>query len=483
MSEDTNSSIHNSNHYSGWKVAFNLSPDEIIGKVKSAGLRGFGGAGFPVAAKWEICRNVQSDQKYIICNANQEPGSLIITELSQKMPEKVFEGMMICAIAVGASKGIVCINEGNGNALGNFRKTLDALYASCLPKNPQFDLEIEIIVCRDGIVSGEETAILNSIEGKPPITNTRPPFPAVRGLYSKPTVIHSAETFAHVPEVFTDSANRFSKLCTVSGCVKKTGIVEVTLGTTTIREIIDQKCNGLSDGSTLKAVLVGGTTGTFAGPDDLDMPLEFEGKLAIGSAIIQVFDQNTCIANWLNRDLAVAKKELCGKCMICRNGIYQLSAIINDIIQRKARSDDFALIEELCLGIQVGACCNFGRDAVKPVLSALKLFPEELDIHIKRGRCPALVCSSMITFHILGETCKGCGKCAQVCPVKAIRGSQNYIHVIDQSICTKCGQCFDVCQTLYGAVTKASGVPPKVPSEPIPVGTFVKKSGLMRRNK
>lgn len=371
--------------YHGWEIAGSLTAEEIIDRVKKAGLRGFGGAGFPVAEKWDICRRTAADSKYVICNLNQQPGSLAITELAKTASYKVIEGMMICAAAIGTSYGFLYINKGNIEVCECFQNALAELEAANINWDKRFPFDFSIVTGEDGVINGEETVILNNIVGKPHITSFRPPYPAVSGLNSMPTVVNSAETLAHVSDIFTGTGNPLSKLCTVSGCVKRPGLVEATLGMTTIREVIEEKCGGLSDKSTLKAVLVGGITGTLIGPDKLDIPISWDGDVPIGSAVITVLDQNTDIVEWLNSDLDIARKESCGKCTMCRIGIAQIYAIINDIAQNNERSGDLELVKEICKGIRIGSCCNFGRNAVNPVLDAMKLFSEEIDAYIRKG--------------------------------------------------------------------------------------------------
>jgi NADH-quinone oxidoreductase subunit F len=479
--------------YSGLSRALGMNPGEVIGEIGMSGLRGRGGAGFPTAVKWRYCRDAPGAEKYMICNAFEgDPGAYSVRMLLESDPHAVLEGMLIGAYAAGAACGYIYTGKGNSLAVERLRSAIKQIEDYGLSGNnilgSGFSCHVEVYGGPDGFVCGVETAMLNIMEGKKAMSHVRPPYPAVSGLRGKPTCINSAETLASASAVLQKGADWYAgfgtekskgtKLLTLTGKLLHPGVIEVPIGTT-LRQIVGEIGGGVPDNRELKALLIGGPSGGCLPGGALDLPADYESLAAegaiMGSGRITVLDIDTCMVDLAKKCLSFARAESCGKCVLCREGTTQLLAILTDITEGKGNSEDIGMLQELCQGMRSGSICGLGRTAPNPVLTILRHFREEFEAHIRKKRCPALVCKKYITYHISGGKCQGCGICLKNCPAGAIAGGERLIHVIDQDECTKCGACLQACPSDYGAVTKAGGVKPKTPEEPIPVGSWKKR--------
>ncbi|HWR45506.1 NADH-ubiquinone oxidoreductase-F iron-sulfur binding region domain-containing protein [Sporomusa sp.] len=479
--------------YSGLAKALKMTPAEVIEEINKSGLRGRGGAGFFTAAKWHMCQAASGSEKYLICNAaDGDLAAPVGRWLLESNPHAVLEGMLIGAYAVGANRGYIYINAASQSMIEWLQTALAQMLdnglmgENILDSGLSFHIKIKAEAC--DLLSGEETAMLRKLEGKLPMPSLRPPYPAVAGLKGKPTLINNAETLAHVSAIFQKGADwyagigskesRGTKLLVLAGKVANSGIVEVPMGIT-LRQVIYDIGGGVAGDKELKAVFIGGPSGGCLPDSALDISLDYESLATeggiIGSGGIVVADKDTCIVDFAKECLAITKAASCGKCVLCREGTTQMLEILTDITAGKGRPEDVDLLIELGEGIKAGSLCAYGKTAPSPVLTTIKHFREEYEAHIKRKRCPALVCKKYISYHILGDKCQGCQVCMQECPVGAIDGGGGLIHVIDQDNCDKCGRCQEVCPAEYSAVTKAGSVKPKTPDEPIPVGTWKKK--------
>jgi NADH:ubiquinone oxidoreductase subunit F (NADH-binding) len=396
--------------YSGLDKALKMEPEGVIAEVRKAGLRGRGGAGYPVADKWATCLKEESHEKYIICNAAEgDPGVYIARTLFEADPHSILEGMLIGGYASGASYGFIYINNKYSQAIARIRtalakmKDLGLLGEKILGSKFSFDLEIR--ESAGAFISGEETALLNSMEGKRATTSIRPPYPAQSGLFGKPTVINNIETLSHVSAIFQKGADWYSgigteqskgtKILVLAGNVKNPGLVEVPLGTT-FRQIVYDMGGGTPDGKALKALQIGGPTGGFLNEADLDLPLDYEhlkeaGHI-MGSGSIFVVDESACAVDLAKNCLLYLENESCGKCVFCREGTLQFALILTDISEGNGRNEDLEVLVEFGDGIREGAFCSFGRNAVNPVLSTIRYFREEYIEHITNHQCPAGVC-------------------------------------------------------------------------------------------
>jgi len=479
--------------YSGLQKALKLTPIEVIEEVNQSGLRGRGGAGFPTSAKWRIYQEAGAGEKYVICNvADGDQVAPVGLLLLENDPHSVLEGMLIAAYAVGATQGIIYINPASGLAIERLQTALKQLAENNMLGNKilesSFSFHMEIKAVASDLLSGEETVMLRALEGQMLMPSLRPPFPAVAGMKGIPTLVNNVETLAHVTAIFQKGADWYAgigskeskgtKLLYLSGKVANRGIVEVPMGTT-LRQIINDIGGGVIGGKELKAVFIGGPAGDCLPESALDTRIGFETLVATGcimsSGQIMVADKDCCIVDLVKECLKITKAASCGKCVLCREGIAQMLEILTDITAGKGRSEDVNLLIELGEGIIAGSLCTYGKTAPNPVLTTIKHFREEYDAHIKRKRCPAMVCKKYISYHILGDKCQGCQICITACPEGGIDGDQGLIHVIDQDKCTKCGKCLEACPTEYSAVAKAGAVKPKTPDEPILVGTWKKR--------
>jgi NADH:ubiquinone oxidoreductase subunit F (NADH-binding)/(2Fe-2S) ferredoxin/Pyruvate/2-oxoacid:ferredoxin oxidoreductase delta subunit len=469
------------------KVLAEMTPEQVIDEIKRSGLRGRGGAGFPTGTKWEFCHNAAGDQKYMICNADEgDPGAFMDRSTMEGDPNTVIEGMTIAAYAIGASEGYIYIRAEYPLAVKRVRLALkQAEEKGFLGDNIQgsgFSLHIHVKEGAGAFVCGEETALLASIEGKRGMPRSRPPFPAHSGLWGKPTTINNVKSLATVPVIIARGADWYANTGTekskgtcvfaLTGKIANSGLIEVPMGIP-LREIIYEIGGGIPGGKKFKAVQTGGPSGGCLPEAYLDKSVDYESLTEAGSMMgsggMVVMDEETCMVDIARYFLSFTQAESCGKCVPCRVGTKQMLDMLEKICRGEGKPEDIDLLQELGQQIKAGALCGLGQTAPNPVLTTIRYFRDEYEAHINEKRCPALSCTSLISFYILPDKCQGCGICLRDCPTEAITGGKRMVHVIDQEKCVKCGTCLDVCPPRFGAVVKVSGEEVTVPSEPVPV--------------
>lgn len=454
---------------------FNMTSEAVIAEIETAGLRGRGGAGFPTGRKWGICRKVKSDIKYIICNADEgDPGAYMDRSLLEGNPHSVIEGMIIGAYAIGAQEGYIYVRMEYPLAVQHVNLALEQakkfgfLGESIL--GSEFAFDIHMIEGAGAFVSGEETSLMASIEGRRAFPRQRPPFPAQEGLWGKPTNINNVETWANVPLILRKGADWYAKIGTrrskgtkifsLVGKINNTGLVEVPMGIT-LREIVYDIGGGIQDNKKFKAIQTGGPSGGCIPAEKLDLPIDYDTLAKAGSIMgsggMIIMDEETCMVDIARYFLNFTQEESCGKCVPCRIGTKQLVAILNKITEGKGEEGDLEKMEDLCKTIKAGALCGLGQTAPNPVLTTLRYFREEYESHIKSKTCAALVCKGLIAYTIDPDKCVGCLLCLKNCPVDAISGERKKVHIIDQNLCIKCGACLDVCPPKISAVSKVTG--------------------------
>ena len=446
------------------KVLEENNPDKVITEIIQSGLRGRGGAGFPTGIKWKTARASQSDIKYIVCNADEgDPGAFMDRSMLEGDPFDILEGMMIAGFAIGASKGFLYIRAEYPLAIKRIENAINlCLENNLLGKNildSGFDFDMEVRLGAGAFVCGEETALLASIEGKRGQPNIRPPYPAVKGLWGKPTCINNVETWTNIPSIINNGADWFSKLGTgtskgtkvfaLAGKVRNTGLIEVPMGTT-LREVVFDIGGGIPHGRNFKAVQTGGPSGGAIPVSEIDTPIDYDELKSIGSMMgsggMIVLDDTDCMVATSKFFLEFTEDESFGKCTSCREGTLRMLEILDRITKGKGESDDIYKLQRLGASIQKTALCGLGQTAPNPVLSVLKNFREEFEIHINEKRCPTLRCKDLITYTIDEEKCNGCTVCARRCPASAISGVVKKPHIIHQQYCIKCDDCFTVCK-------------------------------------
>ena len=449
--------------YQALKKALAMKPEEICREVELSGLRGRGGGGFPTGRKWEFVRRANGDKKYVICNGDEgDPGAFMDRSVMEGDPFKLLEGMTIAGFAVGADEAYIYVRAEYPMAIKRLRIALkQAEEKGFLGENildTGFSFRIHIKEGAGAFVCGEETALMASIEGKRGMPMSKPPFPAIQGLFGKPSLINNVETLANVPLILLNGAQWFkdfgtekspgTKTFALTGEVCNSGLIEVPMGTT-LREIIFDIGGGIRNGKKFKAVQIGGPSGGCLTEEHLDMPLDYEALLAVGAMVgsggLVVMNEDTCIVEVSRFFMNFTQNESCGKCTLCREGTKNMLYILEKIVQGKARLEDLELLEELAAAVKDGSLCGLGKSAPNPVLSTLKYFRDEYLAHIVDKRCPAGVCSAMKKIIIDPALCKGCSKCARICPAVAISGMVRKPYVIDQEKCIKCGACLDSC--------------------------------------
>ncbi len=449
--------------YQALGKAFAMTPDAIIAEIKRAGLRGRGGAGFTTGIKWELCRQAKGDIKYVICNADEgDPGAFQDRGLIEGNPHCILEGMIIGAFAIGASQGYVYIRHEYPLAVDMIRNAVkQAEDCGLLGKNilgSGFDFDLRIQLGAGAFVCGEETAMMASIEGRVGEPMPRPPFPAERGLWGKPTNINNTKTWATVPHIIANNADWYARfgnekskgttIFSLVGKINNTGLVEVPLGVS-LQKMIYDIGGGVSGGKKFKAVQTGGPSGGCIPESMLDLPLDYENLNAAGSMMgsggMIVMDEDTCMVDVARYFLNFTKFESCGKCVACREGIRQMQTILSNITAGNGKAGDIELLQEMGSAITDGALCGLGKTAPNPVLSTIRYFREEYQAHINDKKCPAGVCKDLITFYIIAENCNGCTLCARNCTEQAITGELHQLHAINDGKCIRCGICREVC--------------------------------------
>jgi NADH-quinone oxidoreductase subunit F len=468
--------------YSALAKALAAEPQAVLDEVKEANLRGRGGAGFPAGLKWEACIKSGGDQVYVICNADEgDPGAFMDRSVLESDPHLVLEGMILCAYAVGSDKGFLYIRAEYPRAVEHVQEAIDQARAKGLLGSnilgSDFSFDLEIFQGSGAFVCGEATALVNSMEGKMGMPESRPPRLAQKGYRGQPTVLNNVKTFAYVPLIIKNGAAWFKAIGTpdnpgtavfsLVGKVVNTGLVEVPMGTT-LRQLIYDVGDGLPKGREFKAVQIGGPSGGCLPESALDVPIDFdslqEAGAIMGSGGLVVMDQDDCMVSVARYFLEFTQHESCGKCTFCRLGTKQMLDILTDITQGKGDEQTLTLLEELCEDVRDGSLCNLGKTAPNPVLTTLKYFRDEYEAHIKEGRCPALVCQDLILYYILPRKCsKLCNVCVGSCPTEAIFTREDGLKEIDQEKCVKCDNCLKACPPEYTAVVKLS--PPILPSE------------------
>jgi NADH-quinone oxidoreductase subunit F len=448
--------------YEGIMKAFGMGPQKVIEEVKQSGLRGRGGAGFPTYRKWEICRNSPGKTKYLICNADEgDPGAFMNRSLIEGDPHAVLEGMLIAAYAIGASRGYVYIRAEYPLAIARLKKAISQMREyGFLGKNIQdsgFNFEITLKEGAGAFVCGEETALIASIEGKRGMPKSRPPFPAVSGLNRMPTIINNVETLGTLPNIMRNGAawynqygtqgNRGTKTFSLVGKVRRSGLIEVPLGTT-LREIIFDIGGGSR--KPFKAVQTGGPSGGCLSEEFLDTPIDYESLAAAGSIMgsggLIVMDEDTCVVDVARYFLDFTQRESCGKCSPCRVGSRHMVEILERIVQGEGQPDDLPKLETLGETVKRGSLCGLGQTAPNPVLTTLRYFRPEYLSHVKEKYCPATVCNALIEYRVIPEKCTGCQRCVSVCPTGAITGPRAEPHNLDPSKCIKCRACYEICR-------------------------------------
>ncbi len=472
------------------KVLSKMTPETVLEEIKKANLRGRGGGGFPAGIKWETTRNAPGETKYVIVNADEgDPGAYMDRSLLEGNPHSVLEGLTIGAYTIGAHQGFVYVRQEYPLAVENLYIALkQARDYGLLGTNilgSGFDFDVTLHRGAGAFVSGESSALMTAIEGR--VGEPRPKYvrTAVSGIWGRPSNLNNVETWATVPLIITKGAKWFSgigtegskgtKIFSLVGKVNNTGLVEVPMGMT-LREIIYDIGGGIPKGKKFKAVQTGGPSGGVIPESLIDTRVDFDELTKVGSMMgsggMIVMDEDTCMVDVARYFLNFLSEESCGQCIPCREGIYQMLKILNRICAGQGRTGDIELLEEIAEVVRDASLCALGNTAPNPVLSTIKYFRDEYEAHVEEKRCSAGVCKKLISYYIEPEKCQACLICLRNCPVEAISGGKNLIHVIDQDKCTICGACLEVCPTRFGAVVKLSGIP--VP-EPVPIGTELKR--------
>ena len=452
------------------KCLMEYKPEEVIQIVKDSGLRGRGGAGFLTGLKWQFAAANHADQKYVCCNADEgDPGAFMDRSVLEGDPHSVIEAMAIAGYAIGASQGYIYIRAEYPIAVKRLEIAINqAREYGLLGKNifsTGFDFDIEIRLGAGAFVCGEETALMTSIEGKRGEPRPRPPFPAVKGLFGKPTILNNVETYANIAQIILKGPEWFSSMGTekskgtkvfaLGGKIHNTGLVEVPMGTT-LREVIEEIGGGIPNGKKFKAAQTGGPSGGCIPAEHFDIPIDYDNLISIGSMMgsggLIVMDEDNCMVDIAKFFLEFTVDESCGKCTPCRIGTKRLYEMLDNITNGQGTLEDLDKMEKLCYYIKNNSLCGLGQTAPNPVLSTLRDFRDEYIAHVSEKRCPAGVCKKLLNYEILADKCKGCTACARQCPVNAISGTVKQPHVIDKSKCIKCGACMEKCK--FGAIIK-----------------------------
>lgn len=452
------------------KVLTTMSPEEVIEELKTSGLRGRGGAGFPTGIKWSFAYKSQGDIKYILCNGDEgDPGAYMDRSVLEGDPHSVIEGMAIGAYAIGAAQGYIYVRAEYPLAVERLDKAIiRAKELGILGEHifgTDFSLDLEMRIGSGAFVCGEETALIRSIEGKRGEPRPRPPFPAVKGLWEKPSLLNNVETYANIPMIMLKGGDWFAsfgtrkskgtKIYALAGTVVNTGLVEVPIGTH-LGDLIYDIGGGISTGKAFKAAQIGGPSGGCIPKQHLDVPLDYESLTELGAIMgsggLIVMDEDSCMVDVARFFLEFVQEESCGKCVPCRLGTRRMLDLLTNICEGKGELSDIDELEMLGKQIKATSLCGLGQTGPNPVLSTIRHFRDEYDAHIKEKRCPAKACTALLKYEIDPEQCTGCTACVRKCPVSCIYGEHKKVHVIDQGSCIKCGNCFNVCK--FDAVKK-----------------------------
>lgn len=452
------------------KCLTELSPQEVVDIIKASGLRGRGGGGFPTGVKWQLAKNPVSDIKYVCCNADEgDPGAFMDRSVLEGDPHSVLEAMAIAGYAIGAQQGYIYVRAEYPIAVKRLRIAIDQARESGLLGNnifgTDFCFDIDLRLGSGAFVCGEETALLASIEGCRGEPRPRPPFPAVKGLFGKPTLLNNVETYANVCQIILKGADWFASMGTekskgtkvfaLGGKINNTGLVEIPMGTT-LREVIFDIGGGIPNGKKFKAAQTGGPSGGCIPAEHLDIPIDYDNLISIGSMMgsggMIVMDEDNCMVNIAKFFLEFTVDESCGKCPPCRIGTRRMLEMLTDITEGRGKPGDIEKLETLAKNIKASALCGLGQTAPNPVLSTIRYFRDEYEAHINEKRCPAGVCKALLSYHIDPAKCKGCSLCSKACPAEAISGQIKSPFVIDPQKCVKCGTCMDKCR--FGAIYK-----------------------------
>lgn len=452
------------------KVLTEMTPEQLIEEMKASGLRGRGGAGFPTGVKWDFASKSVADQKYVCCNADEgDPGAFMDRSVLEGDPHSVIEAMAIAGYAIGATQGYIYIRAEYPIAVERLKIAIDqAREYGLLGKNifgTDFCFDLDIRLGAGAFVCGEETALMTSIEGKRGEPRCRPPFPAVKGLFGKPTVLNNVETYANIPVIINKGAAWFNtigtekskgtKVFAVGGKINNTGLVEVPMGTT-LREIVEEIGGGIPNGKKFKAAQTGGPSGGCIPASLIDTPIDYDSLMSIGSMMgsggLIVMDEDTCMVDIAKFFLEFTVDESCGKCAPCRIGTKRMLEILEKITNGTGTLEDIDRLEKLCNNVKQSALCGLGQTAPNPILSTLRYFRDEYIAHVVDKKCPAGVCKDLVSYGIDPDKCKGCGICAKQCPVDAISGERKMPYKIDTAKCIKCGACEAKCP--FKAISK-----------------------------
>ncbi len=453
------------------KVVTEMTPDDVIKCILDSGLRGRGGGGFPTGRKWQLAKDlVKGGQKYVCCNADEgDPGAFMDRSVLEGDPHALLEAMAIAGFAIGADQGYIYVRAEYPIAVKRLEIALEqAREYGLLGKNifgTDFSFDIGLRLGAGAFVCGEETALMTSIEGNRGEPRPRPPFPAEKGLYQKPTILNNVETYANIPQIIINGAEWFASMGTekskgtkvfaLGGKINNTGLVEVPMGTT-LRTVIEEIGGGIPNGKKFKAAQTGGPSGGCIPIEHYDIPIDYDNLIAIGSMMgsggLIVMDEDNCMVDIAKFFLEFTVDESCGKCTPCRVGTKRMYEMLDNITKGNATLEDLDKLEELCYYIKDNALCGLGQTAPNPVLSTLRYFKDEYIAHVVDKKCPAGVCKDLLSFEIIDDKCKGCTACARVCPVGAIEGKVKEAHHIDTTKCIKCGACIEKCR--FDAIVK-----------------------------
>ncbi len=452
------------------KVLTEMTPDDVIKCLIDSGLRGRGGCGFPTGLKWKLAKQNEADQKYVCCNADEgDPGAFMDRSVLEGDPHAVLEAMAIAGYAIGANQGYIYVRAEYPIAVDRLKIAISqAREMELLGKDifgTGFDFDIDLRLGAGAFVCGEETALMHSIEGNRGEPKPRPPFPAQKGLFGKPTILNNVETYANIPQIILNGPEWFASMGTekskgtkvfaLGGKIHNTGLVEIPMGTT-LREVIEEIGGGIPNGKKFKAAQTGGPSGGCIPYEHFDIPIDYDNLIAIGSMMgsggLIVMDEDDCMVDIAKFFLEFTVEESCGKCTPCRVGTKRLLEMLTKITKGQATMEDLDKLEELCYYIKENSACALGQTAPNPVLSTLRYFRDEYEAHVKEKRCPAGVCKALLSYHIDADKCRGCTLCARNCPNNAISGSVRNPHIIDQDKCIKCGACMEKCK--FGAIYK-----------------------------